>query len=41
MIVVPQLALSAMSLILLQQKRVHVKVPVDIAKEGEEFQNVV
>ena len=32
----PQLALNAMSLILLQQKRVHVKVPVDIPKEGDE-----
>ena len=34
----PQLALNAMSLILLQQKRVHVKVPVDIPKEGEGLQ---
>ena len=33
-----QLALNAMSLILLQQKRVHVKVPVDIPKEGEALQ---
>ena len=29
-----QLAICAMSLILLQQKRVRAKVPVDVAKQG-------